>query len=60
MENGHEMWYMECKELVQVRVTAVARELVRYKLDLVGIHEVRWDQWGIVKSRGYIFFMEKK
>jgi hypothetical protein len=41
-------------------VTAVAREFVRYKLDLVGIQKVRWDQWGIVKSRGYIFFMEKK
>ena len=24
-------------------VTTVARELVRYKLDLVGVHEVRWD-----------------
>jgi exonuclease III len=25
-------------------VTAAARELVRYKLDLVGVQEVRWDK----------------
>jgi exonuclease III len=24
--------------------TAAARELVRYKLDLVGVQEVRWDK----------------
>ena len=29
-----------------VRVTTVARELVRYKLDLVGVQEVRWDKGG--------------
>jgi mRNA deadenylase 3'-5' endonuclease subunit Ccr4 len=26
-------------------VTTVARELVRYKLDVVGLQEVRWDKW---------------
>ena len=25
---------------------AVAKELARYKLDLVGVQEVRWDRWG--------------
>ena len=29
-------------------LTAAARELARYKLDLVGVQEVRWDN----KSRG--------
>jgi len=29
-----------------------ARELVRYKLDLVGVQEVRWDKGGHGKSRG--------
>ena len=24
-------------------LTAAARELARYKLDLVGVHKVRWD-----------------
>jgi hypothetical protein len=28
----------------------VARELARYKLDLVGVQEVRWDKGGIFRS----------
>jgi hypothetical protein len=35
MEKGHKICYMECK----VHLT-VARELARYKLDLVGVQEV--------------------
>jgi hypothetical protein len=31
-------------------LTAVARELARYKLDLVGVEEVRWEN-GHAKSR---------
>jgi exonuclease III len=27
-------------------LTAVARQLARYKLDLVGVQEVRWDERG--------------
>ena len=26
-------------------LTAAARKLARYKLDLVGVQEVRWDKW---------------
>jgi hypothetical protein len=33
----------------------VARELGKYKLDLVGVQEVRWDKGG----RGYTFFCGK-
>jgi hypothetical protein len=29
---------------------AVARELARYKLDVVGVQEVRWDKEGTVKG----------
>ena len=29
-------------------LTAVARELARYKLDLVSVQEVRWDKGGTV------------
>jgi exonuclease III len=29
-------------------LTTVARELARYKLDLVGVQEVRWDKGGTV------------
>src|SRR5215469_944672 len=32
-------------------LTAAARELARYKLDLVGVQEVRWDKGGTVRAR---------
>jgi exonuclease III len=34
----------------------VARELVRYKLDVVGVQEVRWDKGGTVRAGDYDFF----
>jgi hypothetical protein len=36
-----------------------ARELARYKLDLVGVQEVRWDKWGSVRAGDYNFFYGK-
>ena len=32
-------------------LTAAARELARYKLDLVGVQEFRWDNGDMVKAR---------
>jgi len=40
--------------------TAAGRELARYKLDLVGVHEVRWDREGTVRAGVIIFSREKK
>jgi hypothetical protein len=37
----------------------VARELAKYKLDLVGIEGVRWDKEGTVRAREYTFFYGK-
>jgi len=37
-------------------LTAPARELARYKLDLVGVQEVRWDKGGTVRAGDFIFF----
>jgi exonuclease III len=37
-------------------LTAAARELSRYKLDLVGVQEVRWDKEDTVKAWDYSFF----
>jgi hypothetical protein len=34
----------------------VARELARYKLDLVGVQEVRWDEGGTVRAGDYVYF----
>ena len=39
-------------------LTAASRELVRYKLELVGVQE--WDKVGTVREGAYIFFMEKE
>jgi exonuclease III len=39
--------------------TAAARELARYKLDLVGVQEVRWDKEGTVRARDYNFHYGK-
>ena len=38
---------------------AAARELGRYKLDVVGVQEVRWDKGGKVRERDYDFFYGK-
>jgi hypothetical protein len=40
-------------------LTTVARELVRHKLDFVGI-QVRWDIGGMLRARDYIFFLWKR
>jgi hypothetical protein len=37
----------------------VARELEKYKLDLVGVQEVRWEKGGTEWAENYTFFYEK-
>jgi hypothetical protein len=34
--------------------------VARYKLNLVGVHEVRWDKGGIVRAVDYIFLWKWK
>jgi len=38
---------------------AAARELGRYKLDVEGVQEVRWDKVGTVREGDYDFFYGK-
>jgi len=38
----------------------VAREIGRYKLDLLGVQEVGWDIRGTVRAGNYNFSMEKE
>jgi len=38
---------------------AAARELVRYKLDVVGVQYIRWDKGGTVRAGDYDFFYGK-
>jgi exonuclease III len=40
-------------------LTTVAKELARYKLDIVGVQEVRWDKGGTVRAIDYNFFYGK-
>jgi hypothetical protein len=40
-------------------LTAVAKELARYKLDLLGEQEIRWDKEGTVRAGEYKFFYGK-
>ena len=38
---------------------SAVRELARYKLDVVGVQEVRWDKEGTVRAGDYNFFYGK-
>ena len=40
-------------------LNAAARELGRYKLDVEGVQEVRWDKGGTVREGDYDFFYRK-
>jgi hypothetical protein len=41
-------------------VKATARELARYKLDVVGVQEVRWDKQGTVRAGDFFLLRERK
>jgi len=41
-------------------LTATSRELASYKLDLVGVQEVRWDKADTVRAGVIIFFYGKE
>jgi hypothetical protein len=43
-----------------VLTVAAARKLARYKLDLVGVNEIRWDKKGTLKAGDYNFFYKKR
>ena len=51
-------WYV--RSLYRVgSLTATVRELARYKLDLVGVQEVRWNNGGTIRAGDYNFFCRK-
>jgi len=39
---------------------AAARELARYKFDVVGVQEVRWEKVGTVREGYYDFFLRER
>ena len=40
-------------------LTAAARELARYKLDLVGVQDIRWEKGGTVRAGDYNFLYRR-
>jgi len=52
MEKVHGIWYTLYRS---GSLTAAAKELARYKLDLVGVQEVRWKKGGTIRTGDYIF-----
>jgi hypothetical protein len=60
MEKGYEIQNLECEEFVQVRsLMTIFRELERYKLDSVGVQEVRCDKECTAKAGDFTFFYGK-
>ena len=41
-------------------LTAAARKLATYRLDSVGVQEVRWDREGKLRAGDYNFFLWKR
>jgi hypothetical protein len=42
--------------MLEVSLTTVARDLGKYKLDFVGVQEVRWEKGGTEQAENYTFF----
>jgi exonuclease III len=55
MEKGYEIWQMYRSG----SFTTVVMELARYKLDLVGVQEVRWDKAETVRAGDYTLVCRK-
>jgi hypothetical protein len=60
MEQGRAIGTWNVRSLYRSgSLTAVARELTRYNLHLVGVQEVRWDKRGTVRAGDSIFSLVK-
>jgi exonuclease III len=60
MEKGHKIWYLERRSLYRVgAIKSVVEELEKYRLDLVGVQEVRWEGEGYQTADNYKFFYGK-
>jgi len=56
-QRGMKIWTWNVRRFYRTGLfKAAARELARYKLDVVGVQEVRWDKGGTVKAGDYNFF----
>jgi mRNA deadenylase 3'-5' endonuclease subunit Ccr4 len=51
-----EIWYMEYYSHGLYRSRSLKTELGKYRLDLVGVQEVKWDKGGTERAENYTFF----
>jgi len=51
-------WYV--RSLYRSGSLTIARESAKYKLHLVGVQEIGWDEWGTVRAGVYNIFTEKE
>jgi hypothetical protein len=59
MDMGFGTW--NARSMYRAGVRGVVREEIsKYKLDLVGVQEVRWDRGGTEPAGQYIFFYWKR
>jgi len=59
-QRGMKIWTWNVRSLYRAgSLQAAARELARYKLDVAGVQEVRWDKGGTVRAGDYDFTYEK-
>jgi len=57
MEMGHEIGTWNVRGLCKSgSLTIAVRELAPYKLDLLGVQEVRWEKANTITAGDYIFF----
>ena len=59
-QRGMKIGTWNVRRLYRARsLKAAVRELVRYKLDVVGVQEVRWDKGGTVRAGEELKLQEK-
>jgi len=60
MKEGHRFGTLNVRSLYRAgSFTSAARELATYKLDLVGVQEVKWNREDTVRAGDYNFFYGK-
>jgi hypothetical protein len=56
-KNRYEVWHLECYEPLLDRLSDGSSEgLGKYKLELFGVQEVRWEKGGTERAEDYTFF----
>jgi hypothetical protein len=60
MEYGYEIWQIECTKFVQGSFTSDSIKIIKYKIHVVRVQEVRWDGGGTEPAENTHFSMERE